>query len=124
MNVEANVEGNHTQCLDFDCRGKVFATGGTDVNMRIYDAATGKLDRVVEGVKFMKAFDNEKNTHTQRIFCIKFHPTDFDIMLSGGWDNHVKVRRSQWSPDGLYIFPVYVSSYFCRSGTCDALIRS
>ena len=31
--------------------------------------------------------------HALSVFCIKFHPDQRDVMLTGGWDDTIKVRR-------------------------------
>ena len=49
----------------------------------------------MRGWHMMKPTDNDARTHSQRIFAIKFHPTDYDIFLSGGWENNVKQGRRQ-----------------------------
>lgn len=36
--------------------------------------------------------DKTKIGNTMRVFCIKFHPNNQFIFISGGWDNHVKVH--------------------------------
>lgn len=35
--------GNHIQAIDFDNRGKTLLTGGTDLSIREYDAATHQV---------------------------------------------------------------------------------
>lgn len=35
---------NNIHCMDFDNRGKVFCTGGTDLDVRAYDAKTHKVE--------------------------------------------------------------------------------
>lgn len=36
-------------------------------------------------------FDSDSSGHSNRIFVVKFHPTDPNILLSAGWDNSVMV---------------------------------
>jgi hypothetical protein len=31
--------------------------------------------------------------HTNRVFAVKWHPSDINITLSGGWDNTIQVRH-------------------------------
>ena len=47
----------------------------------------------MEGWKLNKPTPPEDNMPSQRIFAVKFHPKDYDIFLTGGWDNNVKVRH-------------------------------
>ena len=37
------------------------------------------------------SFDTEAG-NTQRVYCLKFHPDNENIFLTGGWDNHIKVN--------------------------------
>ena len=37
--------------------------------------------------------------HALSVFCIKFHPDQPDVMLTGGWDDTVKVRTSKCRAD-------------------------
>jgi len=47
-----------------------------------------------------KTFVTEKNKvgNTMRVFSIKFHPNNQYIFVSGGWDNHIKVRFVKKNP--------------------------
>ena len=29
--------------------------------------------------------------HARRIYALRFHPTNSDVFMAGGWDNHIKV---------------------------------
>jgi len=29
--------------------------------------------------------------HSNRIFCVKFHPNDPNVLLSGGWDTTIQI---------------------------------
>lgn len=31
--------------------------------------------------------------HSRRIFALRFHPTELNLFLTGGWDNSVKVSH-------------------------------
>lgn len=78
---------NQINCLSYRNDGLQFATGGSDVTLRIYDSLTSK--------EFLQMKSTEESVvhvaHSNRIFCAKFHPTDPRLMVSGGWDNTVKV---------------------------------
>ncbi|KAL3876899.1 hypothetical protein ACJMK2_034680 [Sinanodonta woodiana] len=99
---------NEINCLDFDYTYSSFATGGKDLNIRIYDANTFQLRHVYEGYSTKK---NPTEIQTAgcagRIFALKYHPLYDDIFITGGWDNHLKiwdarsndgVKRTIWGP--------------------------
>eukprot|EP00913_Durusdinium_trenchii_P031706 g29692.t1 len=60
-------KGNQIFCLDYFSDGSQFATAGKDRLLR------------------------ETAGHSNRIFSLKYHPEDPNIILSGGWDNTVQV---------------------------------
>ncbi|XP_012940293.1 guanine nucleotide-binding protein subunit beta-like protein [Aplysia californica] len=84
--------GNEINTLDFCVDGFNFATGGKDLNVRVYETKHNKLLRTYEGYN-EKTFVTEKNkvANTMRVFSIKFHPNNQYIFVSGGWDNHIKI---------------------------------
>lgn len=79
-------EANQIYTLDFQPDGLQFASGGQDCRVRIYDAATWRfLQKLDEG--------NGETTagHTNRIFAIKWHPSDMHVLFSGGWDSTIQI---------------------------------
>lgn len=73
--------------MDYKPDGTLFATAGSDCCVRVYDEATRKIK--VE-------FSGGGNTggeagHTNRVFAVKFDKEDENMLISGGWDNNVKV---------------------------------
>ena len=52
-----------------------------------------QLVKVFEGFHVHSAEQNEK-AHGQRIHSIKFHPEHEHVLVSGGWDNTLKVGRA------------------------------
>nr|XP_022315770.1 WD repeat-containing protein 5-like [Crassostrea virginica]XP_022315771.1 WD repeat-containing protein 5-like [Crassostrea virginica]XP_022315772.1 WD repeat-containing protein 5-like [Crassostrea virginica] len=93
--------GNEINCLDFDFDGLNFATGGRDLNIRIYNSKTGQLVHTYEGY-------SEKQNPTEiqtagcamRVFALKYHPEYDDIFVTGGWENHLKIWDAR-SNDGV-----------------------
>ncbi|XP_059163843.1 guanine nucleotide-binding protein subunit beta-5b-like [Physella acuta] len=84
--------GNEINTLDFCLDGYNFATGGKDLVIRIYETKTNKLVKTFEGYSETTfVMDKTKIGNTMRVFCIKFHPNNQFIFISGGWDNHVKI---------------------------------
>lgn len=79
-------KGNQLFCLDYFEDGSQFATAGKDRLVRVYDEATKRLVQTLQG-------GDQKNTagHSNRVFSLKYHPTQPNIILSGGWDNTVQI---------------------------------
>eukprot|EP00413_Alexandrium_margalefii_P028655 CAMPEP_0204569132 /NCGR_PEP_ID=MMETSP0661-20131031/37577_1 /ASSEMBLY_ACC=CAM_ASM_000606 /TAXON_ID=109239 /ORGANISM="Alexandrium margalefi, Strain AMGDE01CS-322" /LENGTH=356 /DNA_ID=CAMNT_0051577213 /DNA_START=68 /DNA_END=1135 /DNA_ORIENTATION=+ len=78
--------GNQIFCLDYFSDGSQFATAGRDRVVRIYDEVTKQQTMALQG-------GDMKDTagHSNRIFSLKYHPTEPNIVLSGGWDNTVQI---------------------------------
>jgi len=79
-------KGNQLFCLDYFSDGSQFATAGRDRLVRVYDEATKRLVQTLQG-------GDMKDTagHSNRVFSLKYHPQDPNIILSGGWDNTVQI---------------------------------
>ena len=79
---------NQINCISYRNDGLQFATCGSDVTIRVYDSLSSKTT-----LRF-KSTEEEvvRVAHSNRIFCTKFHPTDPNLIISGGWDNTVKVK--------------------------------
>ncbi|KAF6029641.1 hypothetical protein EB796_012050 [Bugula neritina] len=83
---------NEINCLDFSADGSTFATAGKDLAVRIYDTKTCKEIKCYEGYSnATPAEDTEVQGHGMRVFALKHSPDNSHILLSGGWDNHIKV---------------------------------
>lgn len=59
--------------------------------------------------------------HSNKIFAVKFHPTDTNLLVSGGWDKTVQVRQTQrWLLFTIHNFPISIQlthkSYFSDVG--------
>ena len=50
-----------------------------------------QLIRTYNGYHYDSAEQNLMG-HARRIFAIKFHPELENVFITGGWDNHLKVR--------------------------------
>mmetsp|Transcript_71237 Transcript_71237/g.230672 ORF Transcript_71237/g.230672 Transcript_71237/m.230672 type:complete len:354 (-) Transcript_71237:200-1261(-) len=78
--------GNQIFCLDYFSDGSQFATAGRDRIVRIYDEATKRPVQALQGGDM-----KETAGHSNRIFSLRYHPTEPHIILSGGWDNTVQI---------------------------------
>src|SRR5690606_2559632 len=83
VSTESN---NQIYCCDYRVDGRFFATAGKDACVRVYDEQTKTLVQTMSG-------GNNRSTsgHSSRIFALKWHPYDQNILLSGGWDNTIQV---------------------------------
>jgi len=77
-------EDNALMCLDYSSDGAIFATAGNDKLVRMYDDKTKSL------VTTMIPGNFNQPGHSNRIFSIKFHKENQNLMASGGWDNTVQ----------------------------------
>jgi len=85
------VEENDNQIFALDYRpdGMQFATAGKDTFVRVYDEATKALAASLKsGLGYGSSVTSG---HSNRVFSVKFHPTDENLLVSGGWDNTVQV---------------------------------
>lgn len=80
--------GNQIFALDISKDGTLFCTGGSDTHLRVYDYATKKIK-----VELMRnEFDLETTRgHTNRICAVHCHPSDTNIIFTGGWDNTIQI---------------------------------
>ncbi|RUS72744.1 hypothetical protein EGW08_019494 [Elysia chlorotica] len=101
-------QGNEINTIDFCVDGFNFATGGRDLNIRVYETKSNSLLKTFEGFNEKSIVTNKHNMgNTMRVFCIKFHPNNQFVFISGGWDNHIKIwdirdnngiKRNIWGP--------------------------
>mmetsp|Transcript_50446 Transcript_50446/g.121434 ORF Transcript_50446/g.121434 Transcript_50446/m.121434 type:complete len:389 (-) Transcript_50446:90-1256(-) len=79
-------EENQLYCVDYRRDGAMFATAGKDKTVRLYDEATKSLVTGMSG-----GVSNVTAGHSNRVFALKFNPSDPNTLLSAGWDNTVQV---------------------------------
>lgn len=90
---------NFIMCMDYDVKGTVFATGGSDNQIRIYDDETKSIiNTISSNVDYI--------THSNRIFSILFGKEKVyeSLIISGGWDNTIKFSdvRSKKIVNSIY----------------------
>ncbi len=79
-------EGNEIYAVEYMPDGTKFATAGKDQTIRIYDEATKtRVQELTDG------YASTTSGHFNRVFSLKFHPTDHNLLISGGWDNTIQV---------------------------------
>ena len=84
MTVHKEADNNLT-ALDYTRDGKKFAVGGRDRNVYVYDDHTKEL------ITTMHSRGQKVWGHKNRIFSIKCHPDDENLLVSAGWDGAVKI---------------------------------
>ncbi|CAK56057.1 unnamed protein product (macronuclear) [Paramecium tetraurelia] len=78
-------ENNSVLCLDFNFDGSLFATGGKDFCIRIYDDDIKSVQH-----QYQQA-DWGQRGHANRVFVVKFIPDQPNILISGGWDANILI---------------------------------
>lgn len=76
---------NQLTALDYTRDGKKFVVGGRDRNLYLYDDHTREL------ITTMHSRGQRVFGHRNRIFCVKCHPDDENLLVSAGWDGSVKI---------------------------------
>lgn len=71
--------------VDYNPNGTAFATAGKDNTVRIYDEETKKVAHNLNSIKW------HKPGHNNRIFSVKFKKDEPDLIVSGGWDQNVRI---------------------------------
>lgn len=79
---------NQINSISYRNDGLQFVTGGSDVTVRTYDSLTSKVTLQLKSTEEVVV----SVAHSNRIFCTKFHPTDKNLLVSGGWDDTIKVK--------------------------------
>lgn len=93
---------NQIFCLDYSNDGNEFVTAGKDARLRIYDESTKTVKLVMKEGK--NAGITSSAGHSNRIFSVKYHPTDNNLIISGGWDNTIQIwdTRIGYSVSSIY----------------------
>jgi WD40 repeat protein len=76
-------KGNSLTCVDYSIDGNLFATGGNEKVVKLYDDTTKTIISKLESYKY------NTSGHSNNIFAIKFNPYNENMLFSGGWDNTI-----------------------------------
>jgi COMPASS component SWD3 len=77
---------NQIYAIDYRDDADVFATTGRDSKVRVYDETTKTLISTHFGGR-----GDVTAGHVNRVFALKFHPNDKNLLISGGWDNTIQL---------------------------------
>jgi WD40 repeat protein len=95
--------GNETYTVGYNKDASLFCTGGLDRKLRVYDDETCKL--VTEpGVPELGM-----ESHGNRISAVMWSKVDPNILISGGWDNTVKIWDVRDNKCVRQVFGPYVT---------------
>ena len=75
---------NAINSVDYTRDFKQFATAGNDVCVRIYDENMKSI------ITSMRPYKFDEPGHSGRIFCLKFHPENDNMLVTGGWDKTIQ----------------------------------
>lgn len=78
-------ESNPIMCLDFNSDGSLFATGGNDKVVKLYD------DNMKTLISTMKSNSFSQPGHSNRVFSVLFNKESDNMLISGGWDNTLQI---------------------------------
>eukprot|EP00951_Prasinocladus_malaysianus_P049788 scaffold673637_cov60-Prasinocladus_malaysianus.AAC.1 len=74
---------------------QLFASAGSDRNIRVYDASKGQPSLELKsggaGSLSIRTSDGASTGHSNSVYALTWVPGQPDIVLSGGWDNTVHV---------------------------------
>ncbi|KAJ8673544.1 hypothetical protein QAD02_004806 [Eretmocerus hayati] len=82
---------NEINTIDVNASGEHVISGGKDATLRIYDSETAKLIKQYRKDKMDLITEDSEKFHHARIFAAKFHKTNSRIIVSGGWDDSIKI---------------------------------
>lgn len=77
-------EDHKVKTCDYKPDGTAFLTADDDFIIRVYDEQTRQLKTEMTG-------GLNEQIHSNRIMCAKFDKEDENLIISGGWDQNVKI---------------------------------
>ena len=95
-------ETNNLYTIDYSKDGSMFACGGKDTIIRVYDDNTKQQITELKGEVGM-----EMPGHANRVYCVKF-TNDPNILVSGGWDATIMIWDLRAKEGVGYIYGPYI----------------
>ena len=87
---------NQLYTAAYDPLALTFATAGRDATLRVYDEQTRQL---TASLPPLSSASPSSSGHSNRVYALRYHPTQPHVLFSAGWDNtvlvwDVRVRRT------------------------------
>ncbi|XP_012270863.1 uncharacterized protein LOC105694596 [Orussus abietinus] len=82
---------NEVNTIDVSATGERLVSGGKDAAVRLYDTHTGKVITTYKKDEAELLEEKVSKFHRMRIFASKFHQTFPEIVITGGWDDTVRI---------------------------------
>ncbi|XP_014611212.1 PREDICTED: WD repeat-containing protein 38-like [Polistes canadensis] len=82
---------NEINTIDVSVDGNYLVTGGKDAAVRIYDSEIGKLVLTYQKTDADMLHEKVTRFHRMRIFAARFHNIYSDLIITGGWDDTVRI---------------------------------
>nr|KAF7413182.1 hypothetical protein H0235_013033 [Vespula pensylvanica] len=82
---------NEVNTIDINASGEYLVSGGKDAAVRIYDSETAKLIMTYQKTESDLLHDKVTRYHRMRIFAARFHHVYSDLIITGGWDDTVRI---------------------------------
>lgn len=76
---------NELNCADFTRDGRKLIVAGSDRKIYVYDEVNKRMEMQ------MQNRDLKTPGHQNRVFSVKCHPDDENVLVSAGWDRSVKI---------------------------------
>lgn len=89
-------------CIDSRVDAEQYASAGKDKVVRLHDDTTGAV------VLSCRPGGYDTIGHSNRIFCVKYHPNDATRVVSGGWDNSVILWDTRTGASSASIFGPHI----------------
>ncbi|XP_014214862.1 WD repeat-containing protein 38-like [Copidosoma floridanum] len=83
--------GNEINAIDISVSGEHIFSVGKNASLNEYDLETARVIRNFKKDPHDVVTDNVIKYHTSRIFAVKCHKTDANLVITGGWDNTLKI---------------------------------
>eukprot|EP00002_Diphylleia_rotans_P028207 TRINITY_DN568_c0_g1_i1.p1 TRINITY_DN568_c0_g1~~TRINITY_DN568_c0_g1_i1.p1 ORF type:complete len:350 (+),score=59.43 TRINITY_DN568_c0_g1_i1:100-1149(+) len=77
---------NNIYAIDYTSDALKFCSAGKDFKLRLYDESTKQLVSTLTGGQ-----NDTTVGHANRVFSLKFHPKNENLIISGGWDDTIQV---------------------------------
>ncbi|KAJ3107189.1 hypothetical protein HDU97_004609 [Phlyctochytrium planicorne] len=73
-------------CVTYSPGGGKFATASSDCTVRVFDGVSMQCEAAMSTGR-----EGYTAGHSSKVFSVKFHPNDPNILVSGGWDNTLQM---------------------------------